>query len=381
MKYDYVIAGAGCAGLSLLYRILCDHQLSNKRILVIDKDEKDKNDRTWCYWEEGKGLFEHVVAHQWPTLRFTNTEFTKECHLQKYRYKMIKGLDFYNYVKAFAKGFSNVQFSKEAIQSLKMEGKLCKIRTKKNSYEADYVFNSTGLFHPEMSEENTLLQHFEGWVIKTDKPQFDSSIGTLMDFSLEQTHGTTFMYVLPTSETEALVEYTLFSPSTLEKEEYSRMLKEYIKDTLNIENYQIKHTEFGIIPMSLAEFAPVVQGHERILNIGTAGGNTKASTGYTFQFVQKYTSQIVEQLLKNEYPAPKLSFNQKKFKWYDRTLLQVLIDKKMDGKRIFSSMFKKIDAEDILSFLANESSPLLDLKIMSSVPTLPFLVSGFKQLR
>ncbi|MEM9052979.1 MAG: lycopene cyclase family protein, partial [Bacteroidota bacterium] len=122
MKYDYVIAGAGCAGLSLLYRILSQKDLSSKSILVIDKDDKDKNDRTWCFWEEREGVFEEVVTHQWPTLRFTNSEFTKECNLQRYRYKMIKGLDFYNHVKAFAKGFSNVKFSKEAIESIEMEG-------------------------------------------------------------------------------------------------------------------------------------------------------------------------------------------------------------------------------------------------------------------
>jgi lycopene beta-cyclase len=68
-----------------------------------------------------------------------------------------------------------------------------------------------GLFTPKINTQNSLLQHFEGWVIKTKKPSFNSKIGTLMDFRLNQEHGTTFMYVLPTSAKEALVEYTLFS--------------------------------------------------------------------------------------------------------------------------------------------------------------------------
>lgn len=39
-KYDYIIAGSGCAGLSLLYRILKEPTLQHKSILVIDKDSK-----------------------------------------------------------------------------------------------------------------------------------------------------------------------------------------------------------------------------------------------------------------------------------------------------------------------------------------------------
>jgi len=77
MKYDYIIAGSGCAGLSLLYRMLKDPQLCNKQILVIDKSQKNKNDRTWCFWEKGNGLFESIVMHQWKTLEFLSDDFQK----------------------------------------------------------------------------------------------------------------------------------------------------------------------------------------------------------------------------------------------------------------------------------------------------------------
>ena len=70
IKYDYIISGSGCAGLSLLYRLLKDPTLNTKKILVIDKTEKKINDRTWCYWEKGKGLFESIVTHEWQELEF-----------------------------------------------------------------------------------------------------------------------------------------------------------------------------------------------------------------------------------------------------------------------------------------------------------------------
>ena len=61
MKYDYIIAGSGCAGLSLLHKILQTPSLQNKSILVIDKDQKKSNDRTWCFWEKNPGPFESIV--------------------------------------------------------------------------------------------------------------------------------------------------------------------------------------------------------------------------------------------------------------------------------------------------------------------------------
>jgi len=380
MKYDYIIAGSGCAGLSLLYRMLKDPVLQQKQILVIDKSPKNKNDRTWCYWEKGSGLFESIVTHQWETLEFLSDDFQQKYDMSEYRYKMIQGIDFYNYVLDFAKPFENVTFAAENITNINSENDLATVATEANSYQANYVFNSTNLFYPKMDTENSLLQHFEGWVIKTKAPVFDTKVGRLMDFRLPQAHGATFMYVLPTSETEALVEYTLFTEKVLEKEEYKTALKDYIKSYLKIDDYEVLHTEFGIIPMSLAKFSRNVPNEKHIINLGTAGGFTKASSGYTFQFVQKHTENVIELLKQGKHPNPPMTFRDKMFQWYDRTLLEVILSDKLEGKEIFATMFKKRPIETILAFLGNESSFWEDLKIMSCLPILPFLTSGVKQL-
>ena len=77
IKYDYIIAGSGCAGLSLLYRILNEQSLNKKNILVIDKNQKNINDRTWCFWENKEGIFNSIVTHKWNTLEFLNPDFTQ----------------------------------------------------------------------------------------------------------------------------------------------------------------------------------------------------------------------------------------------------------------------------------------------------------------
>ena len=376
-KYDYIIAGSGCAGLSLLYRILQEPTLQNKSILVVDKDHKKSNDRTWCYWEKKPGLFEKIVHAKWNTLEYLSTNFEEQLDLGAYTYKMIQGIDFYDFVLDFAKKFKNVAFKYENIVAISSESETTTLKTTKNSYKSNFIFNSTNIFKPKITKENSLLQHFTGWVIKTEKPAFDPKVGRLMDFRVSQKNGTTFMYVLPTSNTEALVEYTLFSPEILEKETYNLALEDYIKNELKISNYSIKHKEFGVIPMSLAKFEK--NPKKNIINIGTSGGFTKASSGYTFQFIQKDVAEIVKNLKENKSPISKISFREKIYNWYDATLIDVLLSEKLTGKAIFTKMFQSISTEKILAFLGNESSLKDDFLIMRKLPIKPFLTSGLRQ--
>ena len=379
MKYDFIIAGSGCSGLSLLYKILQTPSLQNKSILVIDKDQKKNNDRTWCFWEKNPGSFESIVHARWNTLEFISDNLNKKVDLGPYTYKMIQGIDFYNFIFKYAKKFENVIFLQDSITDIDSTFNEASVITRKNTYSAKYVFNSTNFFNPKINKQNSLLQHFKGWNIRTVDPVFNSKVGRLMDFSISQENGTTFMYVLPSSSTEALVEYTLFSPSTLKQETYVRELKKYIKEVLKIKKYTIEHEEFGIIPMSLAKFKQ--NPKMNVINIGTSGGYTKASSGYTFQFIQKNVFEIVENLKKENNPIQKMSFKNKIYRWYDRTLINVLLSKKMTGKEVFTIMFKKNSAQKILAFLGNESTIIEDILIMKNFPKIPFLIAGIRSLK
>ena len=292
---------------------------------------------------------------------------------------MIRGIDFYDHILSFSKDFENVRFLNETITHMEGGIDVAVVQTDVGRYKADYVFNSTTLFNPPMSKDDSLLQHFLGWVIKTDKPIFDSTTGTLMDFSIPQTHGTTFMYVLPTSSNEALVEHTLFTPETLTEEEYAEGLEDYIQNTLLIKNYKVLHKEYGVIPMSKAKFQSSPEN--RIINIGTAGGSTKASTGYTFQFVQKSCDTIVKFLQSDKSLPVSKSFRERVFHWYDLTLLEVLLSGRLEGKAIFEAMFRKVEPERILAFLGNESTFIDEFIIMNSVPFAPFFRSGLTELK
>lgn len=378
MKYDYIIAGSGLSGLSLLYKILKDDELNKKNILVIDSITKRTNDKTFCFWEKGYGMFENLVSKKWNTLIIGTKQKMLEFEMSKYRYKMIRSADFYDHTLSFAAKFAHVTFKQEKIVAIKDQKDYALVTTDLGSYQAQFVFNSTRLFDPLMDTTNTLLQHFKGWFIRTSDAVFDPSKATIMDFRPSQKHGTTFAYVLPINEREALVEYTLFSCETLEESEYDRELRHYISGQLGLTDYEVTHSEFGVIPMSKSIFKKTIGDH--IVNIGTAGGYTKASTGYTFQFVQRNTEELIRNLKRNRRPLLSTSLRQRIFDWYDRTLLDVLLNEKLTGEEIFTKLFQRNDAEKILEFLSNDSDFWSRMVIRHTVPLAPFVTSGMRVL-
>ena len=113
--------------------------------------------------------------------------------------------------------------------------------------------------------------------------------------------------------------------------------------------------------------------------IGVAGGQTKASSGYTFQFIQKQSNQISDHLIKGK-SLDSLPATSKRFRFYDNTLLHILYHEKLPGEEIFTKLFKKNKPQQVLRFLDNESSFKDELKIISTLPAWPFLQAAIKQL-
>jgi len=373
--YHYIITGAGCAGSSLLMRMMQEPFFSDKRILIIDQSLKTENDRTWCFWETAPGIFEPIVAHRWQQVDFFSDGFSGTLDLSPYWYKMIRGIDLYRSVRAAASHHPNIEWRNERVISLNAD---TSVRTESGVFYGDYIFNSILFEKPALPRGKYFLwQHFMGWTIETPGKRFDPSVATFMDFRISQAAGTAFMYVLPVSDHEALVEYALFSPSPLSKEEYEHELRDYIASRLKIDSYTITHTETGMIPMTNMDFR---QRQGNILHIGTAGGQVKGSTGYAFQFIQKKTAQLVKALAETGRPFTRVPRGSRRFRYYDSVLLHVLQEKRMQGADIFGSIFRKNPAERVLCFLDNETGIVRDLQIMRSVPPRVFLPAGLAEL-
>ena len=195
----------------------------------------------------------------------------------------------------------NFTFIQGKLEGLEDSSQSVQVTTDKGLYSADKVFNSVILSREfEQQKKYPLLQqHFVGWFIRTESDHFDVDTATFMDFRVPQKNNTRFMYLLPTSKKEALVEYTLFSKNLLELEEYEAEIKAYL-DKHGIRQFTIEETEKGSIPMTSFDFSQY--DSPNILNIGTAGGWTKASTGYTFMNTTKKTEQLTKFLKKTLRP-------------------------------------------------------------------------------
>lgn len=375
--YDYIIAGAGAAGLSLLVRMIKSKKFQGKRILLVDKDNKKNNDRTWCFWETGSGFFEEIIYKSWPALRFYGTGFSTVFDISPYRYKMIRGIDFYDYCLGLITLQPNVTIQYGMVEEMHSNDESTWLRLNGKKYTAEYIFNSIIFSKPVPHKAGYyLLQHFKGWVIETGNPVFNEREATLMDFRVDQQKGTTFVYVMPFTSSNALVEYTLFSKELLRPEEYDTALHKYISEFLGCNKYSIENQEFGSIPMTNFRF-PKQQAN--IIHMGTAGGQTKASSGYTFQFIQKHASSLVANLssggqLRNDHQYPK------RYDFYDSVLLNVLATGKLTGDQVFTALFSKNPPGRIFRFLDNESSFSQDIRLISSLPTFPFLKAGMEQI-
>lgn len=352
-------------------------QFGDKKILLIDKEAKTKNDRTWCFWEQKAGFFEEIALHQWKKLDFLSDTYSATLDIEPYRYKMIRGIDFYNYCFDEIKKHNNVEIVYGNIQYAGYHKEGIGLRLDNQSLELKHGILFNSIYNPDTQNASVrLLQHFKGWVIETHSSSFDTAKATLMDFRVSQQFGTAFVYVLPLSDKRALVEYTLFTRKLLEQEQYDIELKSYIDTFLKIGDYTIGEKEFGVIPMTNEKFRFY---RNDVYQIGTAGGQTKASSGYTFQFIQKQSDQIVDCLVRGE-SLLSLPGTPKKFQFYDNTLLDILYHNKFSGKKIFTRLFQKNEPQQVLRFLDNESSLRDELKIISSLPTWPFLKAALKQL-
>ncbi len=376
MHYDYIIAGGGGAGLSLLYYLLQEPALKQKRILLIDKEAKDSNDRTWCFWEAEESPFEHLLTASWEQLYFHSANFSSLLNISPYKYKMLRSSAFYSYIHQLAIEADNVDLLQgEEISDIEEVAGVVQVGERK--FTGDYIFSSLPNQPVQDSKYFYLLQHFKGWFVKTEKPSFNPHTPTLMDFRINQEGDCRFVYVLPLNEYEALVEYTIFSDQLLESQEvYDQGVESYLKSFLKLEEYEIIEKEFGVIPMTNAPF--LQPNSPKVMRIGTAGGHTKASTGYTFQFIQKECKHIAQQLAKGNSPKSPYSFN--KYHWFDSIFLRVLQERPIPSYKVFEDLFKNLPPHLPLRFLDESTNLLEDLRVMNAVEKLAFIQATAKEV-
>jgi len=375
-NYDIIICGGGITGLLLAKKLTDDIYFKNHKIALIEKEDKNKNDRTISFWEEGKGEWDSIICGSWENAFFISDEYQSSLKLTPYTYKTIRGIDFYNYFKRELGKKNNFKLIKDNILNIKSDNDFSYVKTLTEEYRAPRVFSSIpNLGYKNQTSIPVLQQHFIGWFVKTENSIFDPNKLIFMDFSVPQKGSTRFMYILPFDKNFALVEYTLFSKKTLKKEEYEYNIKQYLEDK-NAGQFEVVEKEAGSIPMTGYNFSK--HNKSTLLHIGTSGGWTKASTGFTFKKSINKIEHLI-QYLKSNKSLDKFD-NKTKFDFYDLLFLDVLYHHNDKGKMLFTGMFKKNKPQRIFRFLDEKSSFSEDLLLMLSFPIGKFVRALIKNI-
>ena len=375
--YDYIVAGGGAAGLSLAYHLLRS-PLRDKRILIIDPDKKQANDRTWCFWTDRPTHFSSVYYRSWRKIGFRSPDYSAEYDLGNIRYNMLRGIDFYNLTHSELIARPNIDFLYASVEQVIEAPESVLVSAGGTTYQASWLFDSR-FRYPDIARQtgryHYLQQHFLGWEIETETETFDPSLPILFDFRTPPAQDMRFIYVLPYEPGRALVEFTLFSPDLLADAAYEQAIQTYIEQQLHITHFKLLATEKASIPMTDQPLER--RAGERILNIGTRGGRVKPSSGYAFLRIQHDSAAIVRSLDKYKHPFA-IPSSPKRFRLVDSILLQILKNRPELSVRVFTDLFRKNPIQRLLRFMDESAGLPETLQVMASVPQLPFIQAWFK---
>ena len=378
--FDFIICGGGASGLLLLKALREDAFFENRSILIIEKEIKNKNDRTWCYWESLDGTFDSMVTKKWSKAQFCSQGLNFDFDLDPFQYKMLRSAVIYQDILNKYSTAKNTTFLQAEVKNIISKKNLTEIITSEGKFQSKKVFNS--LFDPKsmMNQKRypVLHQHFVGWFIKTKKPSFDPRKIIFMDFDIPQLQETRFLYLLPIDKNNALVEYTLFSENLLKFDAYETGIVDYL-NSKGITEYEIKEKEQGNIPMTCFPFEQ--SNTQSLLYIGTAGGWTKSTTGFTFMNTRRNIELLIP-FLKTGDNLNNFKIRTR-FRFYDLLFLDVLKHYNANGSELFSSMFKNNSPVRIFRFLDEKTNFIEEFKILLSfsfIQKIWFLKALFKRL-
>ena len=207
--------------------------------------------------------------------------------------------------------------------------------------------------------------------MRAKDPVFTPDTAILMDFRVDQSRGMHFIYLLPFSTTEALVESTLFTPQVEDEDFYISAISDYLSLHLGLTEYDAVHRERGVIPLG------VMPRHDpQIPGIGGNGGAIRPSSGYAFAFIQKQIDQAIARACNSglavSMPHQAIDL------WMDAVLLHVLRQFPQLAPDLFLRMAAALTGDEFATFLSGEAGWRLRLKVILAMPKWPFLKAGVR---
>lgn len=375
-SYDYIFVGNGASSSLLIHALHSRALLNGKSILILDGDLKNKNDRTFCFWaSENDNIvkdFGHIIQNSWSKMELLEGEAISLVPLQ---YHFISGIDLYDSTKKIVDQYPITWLNQQAdIVASNKQGRY--VIANGERYTANHIFDSRPPKYFEPKEHQTfMLQSFIGWFIQTELPIQHRDVIHWMDFEIDQQGSTQFMYVLPMSDHQVLVEMTRFGTDVLQDDEAFPILHDYIQNRFG--EYEIKETEVAAIAMTNCHMSH--SDREGVTALGARAGMLKPTTGYAFKNMYQQANEIAQQIAqiqddqKLSFKSNSNFFRKARFDFYDALLLIALTRWPQMGKSIFTTLLSKISLSVVLRFLDQETSWKEEVKIFYHLPWTPFL--------
>lgn len=369
-----MILGAGCAGLSLAWHLM--ESGVEGRIALVDRRERYVDDRTWCYWNVEPSPFDQLASHSWGRWLVADEREVVESTSDRYRYLCLRSIDFYQHVlkRIAAAPQVEVILGTEVLGHREERDRVV-VDTTGGSISGAWVFDSGRMELNKRSGRGgvELIQHFLGRCVRARHDVFDPDRPMLMDFRVGQGEGPHFIYLLPFSRREALVEDTYLFPCAISpashREEISRYLHE--RHGLTECDYEVVGEESGRIPMSTSLCSSRLG--ERVFSIGVAGGAARPSSGYAFLRIQRQTRHLARLALTGRLEEGPPPLSGAKHRFLDAVFLRVLRDRPAEVPGIFRRLFKHASPDEVVRFLGERSGAVDDLGVIRALPKWPFI--------
>ena len=351
-EVDIAIIGAGCAGLSLARRLVATQKVSGiKACLYGPVSPAATNGHSWGFWAT-QGLTEQaeLAKQRWQKWQIITTEQKITQKADSHPYCRLDSRDWLNLCMDSIEG--HIQYEPDAVPAPGIQP----------------VFDSS----PPIVPDGAMLQHFRGVEIKTLQNCFSPDTAILMDFRCDQSRGIHFIYMLPYSPTEALVESTMLSPERQDDAFYTEAINTYLETYWNTGGWQVHHTEQGCIPMAFVQ-----PTNPSYLAIGANGGCIRPSSGYAFAFIQKQTDALIDKLVRNgpayltpaTLPRPISRFDL----FLDRIFLHVIRHRPEKAADLFARIATALSGDEFARFMSGLADFAIYAKLITAMPTGLFL--------
>ncbi|MGN9778158.1 lycopene cyclase family protein [Micromonospora sp. H33] len=368
---DLALVGGGGAA-SLVLAALDRHRVRGLRVAVVDPVHRRGQDRTWAFWGRPDSDLDPLLAASWSQVEIATPARRRVLDLDPLRYAMLRSGPVYDRAAEAEQRLDAIRVVAPA-EALDDNGEHVTVHAGGSTVRASWVLDSRPR-PPRRPGRTNWLQHFRGWWLEADRPAFDPGRAVLMDFRTPQpARGVSFGYVLPVSDRSALVEYTEFTPGLLTDSGYDVALAAY-RDLLGLDpaRLTVREVENGVIPMTDGPFDP--RPSPRVVRLGTAGGATRPSTGFTFSAMHRQAEQVAAAVAAGRPPVPAPAYP-RRHRWMDAVALRALDRGGIDGPGFFDRLFERNPPERVLRFLDGATSPAEEIALMNSTRLLPMVTA------